>query len=129
MKGFVALLLFLALLPVSPFARAEEDDDVYPPVGMEVIKVGDADVLVPAGTKIRKRGDVNVIEDISEYTSRQFVAMEKRFERLETKHGRLAKEVKEGFKGVEARLEDIEEALLMIKQDLANVAKETDKEP
>ena len=81
-------------------AEKDKEEDPYPPVGMEVIKVGDANVLVPKGTRIRKEGDLQIVEDIAEFSSRRFVDFEKRFERLEMAQEEIKKELEELRKSV-----------------------------
>jgi hypothetical protein len=83
MKKFsIPAIVFSALFLAYTSLYAENADrDV--PAGMEILKVGDARVLVPKGTQVRKAGDMNVVEDISEYSSRKFVEIDGRFERIE----------------------------------------------
>lgn len=87
------MILLIALLASPLLPAKDKDEDV--PVGMEILKVGDAKVLVPKGTQMRKQGDMNIVEDISEYSSRKFVEIEGRFEALENTTKRMQAEMAE----------------------------------
>ncbi len=98
MNKLLAVILFFLTSILSPRLSLAEENGEAVPVGMEILKVGDARVLVPKGTQMRKQGDLNVVEDISEYSSRKFVEIEQRFGRLE-----------EEIKGMKAAIEGLKE--------------------
>jgi len=144
-------LSYITLLLFSGFLYAEDEDKKYPPEGMEVIKVGNADFLVPFGTKVSKKGDLYVVENISEYSGRnfsnirkqivnletkhnflkfdteqKFEEIQKQIKNMETKHKNLSIETKEDFKHMQIKQEKIEKALIRIKRDILDIKDEID---
>jgi hypothetical protein len=117
----ISLFLIVLVILLSPPLLCAEEDDGYPPAGMEIIKIGDTSVVVPKGTRIRKEGDLNVVEDISEYASRRFVDVEDRFERIEANHDKLKRSVKDNFIAVGARQEILEEEIEYLREALRNI--------
>ncbi len=107
MKRYCFLLFFIISLMFWSLSYARENNNL-PPEGMEIIKVGNAKVLVPKGTRVKKEGDMNVVESISEYSSRKFTEIDKR------------------FKNIEKNLDQIKEDILKIKSSIDNRDKPED---
>jgi len=92
-KGLIVIVAIFMLFcgPLNLCAQDKAKDEA--PVGMEYIMVGDARILVPKGTHIRKQGDLNVVEDVGQYSSRKFVDIDARLDKLEADQKTLAEEI------------------------------------
>lgn len=114
-KFYLSIITIVLLLPAS-FLCAEEDESI--PIGMEILKVGDANVLVPKGTQIRKAGDLNIVEDISEYSSRIFFKIGGQLEALESKHEALVQQIDKRFDALAENDESLEKEIEQLKKRL-----------
>ena len=95
-------LFLLLLIAAASSCYGEEEEYRYEdwdknsiPPGMEVQKVGDLKVLVPENSKMRKVGDLLVVENMSEYFSRKYPALEEKVNRLEAEQDKLKAQLKQ----------------------------------
>lgn len=95
---FYSLFLFFSVIFADLESPAAENKKLESPQfkpGMETVEIGDAKILVPRGAKVYKDGDLIKVEDLSEYSARNFEEIQKRFNTLQEKYEEMKKEIEQ----------------------------------